>query len=234
MSNTSTEQLRVKDWFEKTYKSRGNLYLRPKAAYEIFLHLLQPQKGQKYLDVACGLGRLLEVGNTYDLEVHGVDISENAIAQVKKNLPFAHAKTGNAEALPFEDGSFDLVTCIGSLERFLNLEKALNEQLRIGKPSAKYCYMVRNSDTLDWKYLKKGMSMKNDAGHQGAKSLEEWSNIFEQAGFKIENVIADQWARMRLWRILGLGIFHPDYKKTKKGWVPLENANEFIFVLSKK
>lgn len=234
MNDTSTEQLRVKNWFERTYKKRGNLYLRPKAAYEIFLHLLQPQKGQKLLDVACGLGRLLEVGKQFNLDLFGIDISENAIAQVKKKFPEAIVKNGNAEAIPFDDNSVDLITCIGSLERFLNLEKALSEQLRVGKPTAKYCYMVRNSDTPDWKYLKKGMKMTNEDGHQGAKSLKEWTQIFEDAGFKIEQVVADQWGRMRVWRILGLGIFHPDYKKIKKGAVPLKNANEFIFVLSKK
>lgn len=230
----STEQQEIKGWFENTYKNRGNLYLRPKAAYEIFLHLLKPQEGENILDVACGLGRLLEVGNQYNLNLNGVDISENAISHVNDILPQATAKVGNAEQLPFEDESMDMITCIGSLERIINLETALAEQLRIGKPKARYCYMVRNSNRLSWKIVKNQMGIKNKAGHQGAKTMEEWSAIFEKSGFEIEQVVADQWGRMRIWRFLGLGIFHPDYKKVKSSSTPIENAYEFIFVLRKK
>jgi len=234
MSEVTAEQERIKNWFENTYQKRGNLYLRPKAAYEIFLHLLKPQKGQNLLDVACGLGRLLEVGKQYDLNLHGVDLSETAIQSVKEILPEAVAKVGNAEALPFDDNSMDMITCLGSLERIINLENALKEQLRVGKPTAKYCYMVRNSNRASWKLVKNGLGIKNEAGHQGAKTLEEWSDIFRKVGFEIEQVVSDQWGRMRIWRYLGLGIFHPDYKTPKKGLTPLENAYEFIFVLRKK
>ncbi|AOR29238.1 hypothetical protein FORMB_22200 [Formosa sp. Hel1_33_131] len=31
----SMQQEKIKNWFDKTYSQRGNLYLRPKEAYQI-------------------------------------------------------------------------------------------------------------------------------------------------------------------------------------------------------
>ena len=69
-----TKQQSVADWFDQTYRLRGNSYLRPKQAYYIFLRMLGVNKGQKILDVACGLGRLLEVAieNEYLSEINQV------------------------------------------------------------------------------------------------------------------------------------------------------------------
>lgn len=227
----SKQQQEVKSWFDKTYAQRGQLYLRPPQAYEIFLSLLHPVGGGRLLDVACGLGRLLEVAQSCPVELHGVDLSETAIEQAKERLPNAHFQNGNAEHLPYPDDHFDYLTCIGSLERFLDLEKALQEQHRVGKKSATYCFMVRNATTLGWKLLKEGMGLKNKKGHQGAKSLESWTELFERLDFKVEQVHSDQWPRQRLQRFLNPKM---DFKKAKTTLLPLKYANEFIFVLKKK
>ena len=224
------EQERVKDWFEQTYAQRSKLYLRPPEAYEVFMTLLEPVANQQLLDVACGPGRLLEVAQNYQLQLHGIDLSVNAIQLARKVLPIAQLKHGNAEALPYPDQYFDLITCIGSLERFLNLEQALAEQYRVGKPSARYCFMVRNSNTFSWKVIKQGLGLKNTKGHQGAKNLETWSAVFNKAGFRVEQVVPDQWPRKRLMRFVSPRM---DYKKINSSILPIQYANEFIFLLKK-
>jgi len=224
------EQEKIKNWFENMYAKRSKLYLRPPEAYEVFMTLIQPKKGLKLLDVACGAGRLLEVAQNYEVKIHGVDISENAIGHAQRKLPEAKLSIGNAENLPYSDGQFDYVTCIGSLERFIALDKALAEQYRVGKPDARYCFMVRNSNTLSWKLLKEGLGMKNTAGHQGARSLSEWSASIEKNGFKIERVVADQWPRKRLMRFVSPKM---NYKKINSTILPIDYASEFIFLASK-
>ena len=92
--------------------------------------------GQKVLDIGCGKGFLL-----YDLtqvipglEVFGIDISkyaiENSKEEIKNNLQVADANN-----LPFEDSSFDLIISITTLHNLhcYNLEKALKEVMRVGK-----------------------------------------------------------------------------------------------------
>ncbi len=230
MATINNEQEKIKNWFENMYAKRSKLYLRPPEAYEVFMTLIEPKQGMKLLDVACGAGRLLEVAQNYDVKIHGVDISENAIGHAQRKLPNAKLSTGNAENLPYSDGQFDYVTCIGSLERFIELDKALAEQYRVGKSTARYCFMVRNSNTLSWKFMKEGLGMKNTDGHQGAKSLEEWSAAIEKMGFKIERVVADQWPRKRLMRFVSPRM---NYKKINSTILPIDYASEFIFLATK-
>lgn len=94
------------------------------------------KKGDRVLDVGCGKGFLL-----YDLtqsvpgiEVAGLDISSYAIKNAKEEIrPFVH--TGNANALPYMDKSFDLVISINALHNLycFDFDKALREIERVGR-----------------------------------------------------------------------------------------------------
>ena len=104
-------QKEIIEWFDQTYKTRGNLYLRPAFAYDIFKRLLAFETGQKYLDVACGMGRMFDVTESLGLERFGVDLSPVAIEHCTKHYPKAKFKIANAEALPFPDDCFDRISC---------------------------------------------------------------------------------------------------------------------------
>ena len=51
MENNAQEE--IKNWFNSTYRKRGNWYLRPTKAYYIYLEALKAKKNDKLLDVAC-------------------------------------------------------------------------------------------------------------------------------------------------------------------------------------
>lgn len=94
------------------------------------------KSGDKVLDVGCGKGYLL-----YDLmmavpgiEIYGIDISRYAVTHAKEEVQH-FLQEGRAEALPFEDKTFDLVISITTLHNLycFNLEKALKEIERVGK-----------------------------------------------------------------------------------------------------
>ena len=186
------------------------------------------------LDIACGPGQLLMAGKEKQLQLYGIDISSEAIRQCKARLPEAQVQVANAEALPFADKRFDYLTCLGSLERIIHLDQALKEQVRVAKDEARFCYLVRNADAPSWKLVKQTLGIQNHTGHQTAKSLKEWTSIFTTAGLKIESVYSDQWPLVRWRRWLALNKSSIDYTKIRKGWLPLENAYEFIFVLRKE
>lgn len=65
--------------------------------------------GGTVIDLPCGTGRLLDVYAQRDFQVTGVDISDEMLtvagARFKDNPRFSFQK-GDAEALPFADGSF--------------------------------------------------------------------------------------------------------------------------------
>lgn len=89
----------------------------------------------KILDVGCGAGRWLqELGKIFPKsEIWGVDKEPKAIEFCqKRNLK--NLKIGTAEKLPFDDFSFDLVTCLDLLEHVSGDQKAISEFYRILKP----------------------------------------------------------------------------------------------------
>lgn len=233
MSSNQASQQDIVSWFNQTYLNKGERYLRPVKAYTIFLALLRAQSGQKLLDVACGLGRLLEAAEEYKCILHGIDVSEVAVDKAKEKLPKANIQVANAESLPYADNSFELITCLGSLERMLDLNQVLSEMHRVGKKQAKYCFLVRNANTLSWKVFKQALGMQNHQGHQGANTLENWTGLFERAGFKIEGVYPDQYPLQKKKKWLSFGLARIDPAQPIESWRKLSRANEFIFLLGK-
>lgn len=226
-------QEKIINWFNNTYKKRGFWYLRPAHAYSIYLEILGVKKNHKLLDVACGLGRLLEASQEYGVEPYGIDISGVAIAKAKERFPNFNLVEGNAEQLPYEDDFFNYVSCIGSLERMINLQQVLKEMLRVGAKGCKYCFLVRNSETTSWQVFKKTLGFKNDAGHQDAKNLNQWTSIFQSAGFEVLNVYPDQYPLMKRKRRNSLWLKNVDYKQILESSKPIEKANEFLFLVKK-
>lgn len=228
--NVTQEQ--VQRWFDSVYQTQGLDYLRPAEAYPIFLQLLGVEPGKALLDVACGPGLLLKEARSQSLRACGTDISTVALAMTPQVAPGALATAGNAEALPFADGVFDYVTCIGAVERFLNRERALAEMRRVASPQARFCFMVRNSRTLSWKFAIELLRQRNAVGHQDADTLESWKTLFQRNGFTVEKVLPDQWFRQRLQRKLPPPLGRLNYRP-ERHILPLRFANEFIFLLRK-
>ena len=90
--------------------------------------------GQRVLDVACGTGIVAreaagKVGPQGS--VVGLDLNALMLAVAAQRAPRVSWKMGNAESLPFRDGSFDAVCCQFGLMFFVNRAAALKEMLRV-------------------------------------------------------------------------------------------------------
>jgi len=87
------------------------------------------------LDVGCGIGTFLStVSNKFDDEVSGIDISPGMIEKSRELLgESADLRVGDSEHLPWNDESFDIVTCIASFHHYPNPEPVLREMKRVLK-----------------------------------------------------------------------------------------------------
>jgi ubiquinone/menaquinone biosynthesis C-methylase UbiE len=80
--------------------------------------LAQIPSGQQVLDVACGTGRYLQLHKEAGNHPTGVDISPHMIEHARRNAgPDVPISIGDAENLPFDDQSFDGVTCMRLYQR---------------------------------------------------------------------------------------------------------------------
>lgn len=234
-AQTEPAQSGVASWFDRTYRSEGFRYLRPYAAYPLFVQLLDLEEGAPVLDVACGPGLLLRAAKAWGLSASGVDLSREALALGRTYVPECGKARANAQRLPFADESFQGITCLGSIERFLDRGAALDEMHRVARPDARFCFMVRNANTVSWRVWRQWFGKQNTEGHQDALGLEGWRDLFDRHGFAVERVIRDQWPRRRVWWWLS-GRREPTPRRRERLVVPLMPlrwANEFIFVLRK-
>jgi ubiquinone/menaquinone biosynthesis C-methylase UbiE len=78
-----------------------------------FVEGLKIKKGSEVLDVACGTGNLAIPAARQGANVTGVDIATNLLEQARVRAANeglkAEFREGDAEALPFSEGQFDLV-----------------------------------------------------------------------------------------------------------------------------
>jgi SAM-dependent methyltransferase len=78
-----------------------------------FIERLQIRRGSNLLDVACGTGNLAIPATRLGAKVVGVDIATNLLEQARARAASeglqAEFREGDAEALPFGDGQFDVV-----------------------------------------------------------------------------------------------------------------------------
>jgi SAM-dependent methyltransferase len=94
-----------------------------------------PLAGARVLDVGCGSGYFLHRLSEYGAgECHGIDLLASRIEAAREEYPGQEWHVGSASELPFEDGSFDLVTqftCLSSILDDVTRAAAAHEMLRV-------------------------------------------------------------------------------------------------------
>jgi ubiquinone/menaquinone biosynthesis C-methylase UbiE len=102
-----------------------------------FINRLQIPKGARVLDVACGTGNLAIPAAKGGAVVTGVDFAPNLVEQAQARAKMEglqiEFQEGDAEAMPYPDGSFDVVVTMFGAMFCPRPEKAAAELIRITK-----------------------------------------------------------------------------------------------------
>jgi len=100
----------------------------------LLVSLLDPQPGERVLDIGCGTGTHLIMFSKMGLDISGVDASAEVLAKARARLGHkSNFKIGMAEDLPFDDNEFDLAVFINTLEFMDNPLSALREAGRVAR-----------------------------------------------------------------------------------------------------
>ena len=121
---------RARDWAEV---QEGQC--RP--AFEAVFDRVGLGAGARCCDVGCGAGLAALLASQRGARVCGVDAAEGLLDLARSRLPAGDFRLGDLQALPFADGSFDLVTGFNAFQFAADPVAALTEARRVLRPGGR-------------------------------------------------------------------------------------------------
>jgi ubiquinone/menaquinone biosynthesis C-methylase UbiE len=174
------------------------------------IELTQPQTDWRVLDVATGAGHTALTFAPHVAQVFASDITAEMLdeaARLAQERGFTNfdTETADAESLPFDDDSFDLVTCRLAAHHFPNTAQFVAETARVLRPGGLLAVVDNvvpgsrlrgkkaNIEREAGRYINAYEKLR-DPSHGRCLSLDEWIDLYRSAGFAIVNQeTADMW-----------------------------------------
>jgi SAM-dependent methyltransferase len=158
------------------------------------IELAQPRGDERVLDVATGGGHTALAFAPYVREVIASDLTPRMLeaaeafirGQGVANVRFERA---DAEDLPFEGASFDIVTARIAPHHFPNPQCFVQEVARVLRPGGLFLLddnMAPEDSELD--AFMNRFEKWRDPSHVRAHSVSEWSDWLAAAGLRVEQV----------------------------------------------
>ncbi len=151
--------------------------------YDILVDEIQKSQSGRILDVGCGNGNLFALLPNGKYELYGVDFSENMIVEAKNNCRTkASFSVADAEELPFDDDTFDIVVCNASFHHYIHPDTVLEEMHRVLKNGGK----VLIGDPYIPTGIRGLMNVVlrfSDSGDYHIYGLNEMENLLSDNGF---------------------------------------------------
>jgi SAM-dependent methyltransferase len=151
-SGEGIHEVGSKPWFvewEQVYTVDCFAGRQPEAIYS---RGLSPES--RILDVGCGPGfwvrYFLRRGfphvSACDLTRKALELTRHSLALF--DLPTCHLQVGNAEALPYDAGTFDHVNCQGVIHHTPETAQCVREFHRVLKPGGTVCFSVYHKNFI--------------------------------------------------------------------------------------
>ncbi|MDW8099851.1 MAG: methyltransferase domain-containing protein [Anaerolineae bacterium] len=164
--------------------------------------MLRPQVGDRLLDVACGEGTLVKFARRKGVMAYGIDLSNIAVRRACQGTSEKSFVVGDGAALPFPDGAFEHVTCIGSLEHYVDPVAGIHELRRVLCTGGRACILLPNTFSLlgnvmyAWRH---GDVFDDGQPIQRYHTRWGWQRLLEQNGLRVLRVVKYEMAWPRTW-----------------------------------
>lgn len=151
LQSTRPTDLYEESYYDSSKRSRRDRRFehRVRKAIAQISAALEYGEPERLLDVGCSVGFVMEAGQRLGIVSAGLDISRYAVERCKASG--YRAKVGTLEAMPWDDGEFDLVLMKHVLEHSPAPIRVLAEVRRITTPRA--LVVVAVPDLRYWKGL---------------------------------------------------------------------------------
>jgi SAM-dependent methyltransferase len=156
--------------------------------YQWVLAQLALQPHERYLDISCGRAQLANKAQSQGIAAYGLDLSHTALVSGRTAPNPAHLVTGNSQALPFGNESFEVISNIGSVEHYVDMELAIREMARVLAKNGRAFILVPNTYSLLHNILlayKEGRSVVDVQPIQRYAARQEWADMLEANGLQV-------------------------------------------------
>ncbi len=158
------------------------------------VELAKPQSHQNVLDIATGTGHTAFALAPFVREVIAIDVAiemliEGRKLKAERGVSNVEFRLADAHELPFDDRSFEIVTCRRAAHHFLNIEKSLNEMKRVLTDGGRLVIDDRSVPEDDWvDAAMNRLDGLHDESHVRQYRSSEWERMLIDAGFQIETI----------------------------------------------
>jgi ubiquinone/menaquinone biosynthesis C-methylase UbiE len=155
----------------------------------------------RVLDVACGPGIVVEALARVAGEAVGCDITPEMLEKTRKRcastgLINVRCLQGRAEALPFDDASFDAVISRSAVHHFVDPVAAFSEMARVAKRGGRVVTVdVTSSDLPEEAALHNALEALRDPSHVRMLPKVELHGMLTQVGLTVESCL--EWINNR-------------------------------------
>ena len=161
--------------------------------------------GDRVLDVCCGSGRTAGAAALRGAVATGLDFSRRMVEVARREQVSATFDEGDAEALPYADGTFDAVVCNFGMHHVPRPTLALREACRVLRPGGRVAFTVwvTGADNIGLALVSDAIARHGDrnlttappTGPDRVQSMEDSMRALREAGFgQIRaSTIAQRW-----------------------------------------
>lgn len=171
------------------------------------VELADPDPGWIALDVATGGGHTAIALAPLVARVVALDLTPKMLEvasgyAAERGVTGIEFVEGDAERLPFDDATFDLVTCRIAAHHFPDVDRFVAEVLRVLKPGGRFVLQDQcvPTSTGAGTYVNVFERLR-DPSHVCALSLEGWTVTLQRVGFAVDTVeqfekrqVLERWA----------------------------------------
>ncbi|TCP58984.1 methyltransferase family protein [Tumebacillus sp. BK434] len=153
----------------------------------LLVEWLQPEKSAKALDIATGGGHVSKALSPHVGAVVACDLTREMLHAASGHLQAAGCDNvlfvrGDAEDLPFLNEAFDIVTCRIAPHHFPHPQSFVQEVARVLRTGGQFLMIDNVVPDGEFGAWRDKIEKLRDPSHVRCLSVEEWKNLFQQAG----------------------------------------------------
>ena len=154
--------------------------------------LLDPQPGDRVLDLGCAAGAITHYLSTFDAEPVGIDFEPLAIQRARELFPGLRFEVADATQLPFADASFDKAVAADFVEHIEDetFVAMCAELRRVLVPGGLFAIYAPNPRHLIERMKERDFVLAQNPTHIGLRDADHMRRVLEQGGF---DVVRSEW-----------------------------------------